>query len=300
MSREERQAPERETGNHTAGHHRASEHAENRADEHAGMGDTRERATAVRAFLGLLQRDAWNTVRHDLVGFLAQALLQPLAFLFIFGRVLPEIGAAGPQYGSQLLPGIIALTLVLTALQNVALPLVIEFSFTKEIEDRLLAPLAPTGVALEKVVFATLRAIIAAALILPLGALILPGGVEVASANWGLFAVLLVVGGFAGSSIGLVLGTLVPPNQINVVFAVALTPLIFTGATFYPWQALGNLPWFQVLILFNPLTYVSEGMRGTLTSAPHLAAGWIVLGVVISTAGFLVLGLRGFLRRAVD
>ena len=81
------------------------------------------------------------TVRHEPVGFLAQALLQPIFFLFVFGRVLPEIGAARGAYGTQLLPGILALTLVLTALQNTALPLVIEFSFTKEIEDRLLAPL---------------------------------------------------------------------------------------------------------------------------------------------------------------
>lgn len=257
-------------------------------------------STATRAFLGLLQRDTWNTVRHDLPGFLAQALLQPLAFLFVFGRVLPEIGAAGPDYGAQLLPGIIALTLVLTALQNVALPLVIEFSFTKEIEDRLLAPLAPWAVALEKLVFATLRAIVAAALILPLGALILPGGLQVQGAHWPLFSVLLVVGGFAGSAIGLVLGTAVPPNQINVIFAVALTPLIFTGSTFYPWQALDSLRWFQVVTLFNPLTYVSEGMRGTLTTAPHLPAGWIVVGLTVATAGFLLVGIRGFLRRAVD
>ncbi|MGB7450177.1 MAG: ABC transporter permease [Ornithinimicrobium sp.] len=261
---------------------------------------TAPRATARRAFLGLLQRDAWNTLRHDLPGFLAQALLQPLAFLFVFGRVLPEIGAAGPDYGDQLLPGIIALTLVLTGLQNVALPLVIEFSFTKEIEDRLLAPLPPWAVGLEKVVFATGRAIVAAALIVPLGAVILPGGLDLSGASWPVFLLLLLVGGFAGGAIGLVLGTLVPPNQINVVFAVALTPLIFTGATFYPWQSLDSLRWFQAITLLNPLTYVSEGMRGALTSAPHLGAGWIVLGLAVSTAGFLVLGMRGFLRRAVD
>ncbi|MEO7125689.1 MAG: ABC transporter permease [Nakamurella sp.] len=258
------------------------------------------RATAPRAFIGLLQRDAWNTGRRDLGGFLAQALLQPLAFLFVFGRVLPEIGSAGSGFGAQLLPGIIALTLVLTALQNVALPLVIEFSFTKEIEDRLLAPLPPSAVALEKLLFSTLRAIIAAVFILPLGALILPGGLDIHGANWPLFGVHLLVGGFAGSAIGLVLGTLVQPKQINVVFAVALTPLIFTGATFYPWQALGGLRWFQVLTLFNPLTYISEGMRGVLTSTPHLAVGWIILGAGVSTAGFLAVGLRGFCHRAID
>ena len=36
------------------------------------------------------------TVRHEPVGFLAQALLQPIFLLFVFGRVLPEIGQARP------------------------------------------------------------------------------------------------------------------------------------------------------------------------------------------------------------
>lgn len=286
------------TTDRTAGAPTRVEDAERRAL--AAPAADHDRATATRAFLGLLQRDGWNTLRHELGGFLAQALLQPLAFLFVFGRVLPEIGAAGQGYGAQLLPGIIGLTLVLTALQNVALPLVIEFSFTKEIEDRLLAPLPAWAVGLEKVVFSTLRAIVAAVLILPLGAIVLPGGVEVAGANWPLVALLLLVGGFAGASVGLVLGTLVPANRINVVFAVALTPLIFTGATFYPWEALDALRWFQVVTLFNPLTYVSEGLRGALTEAPHLGAGWIALGLVASTVGFLLIGLRGFLRRAID
>lgn len=258
------------------------------------------RATSLRAFLGLLQRDIWNTLRHELGGFLAQSLMQPLAFLFVFGLVLPEIGAVDEAYATQLLPGIIALTLVLTALQNVALPLVIEFSYTKEIEDRLLAPISPLMVGVEKLVFATGRSLIAALLILPLAALILPGGVQTGGANWGVFALLLIVGGLAGASIGLVLGTSVPARRINMVFALALTPLIFTGATFYPWQLLDSLRWFQVLTLFNPLTYVSEGMRGALTSSPHLGAEWIALGLVVSTVAFAVIGLRGFIRRAVD
>ena len=115
----------------------------------------------------------------------AQALLQPIFFLFVFGRVLPEIGAAQGSYGTQLLPGVIALTLVLTALQNVALPLVIEFSFTKEIEDRLLAPLPVAMVAIQKMLIAALRGIVGGVLIIPLGELILPGGVDLSAARTG-------------------------------------------------------------------------------------------------------------------
>jgi ABC-2 type transport system permease protein len=253
-----------------------------------------------KAFLALCERDLWVTVRHEPVSFLAQALLQPIFFLFVFGRVLPEIGAAQGSYGSQLLPGIMGLTLVLTALQNTALPLVIEFSFTKEIEDRLLAPLPVWAVGLQKMVIASLRGMIAALLILPLGELILPGGIHVGGSDWLALTGVLVAGACAGAAMGLVLGTAMPPNKISVAFAIVLTPLIFTGAAFYPWSALDSLPWFQVVTLFNPLTYVSEGMRAALSGAPHLATGWILLGLVGWTLVFSWLGLRGFSRRAVD
>ncbi|MGI8505271.1 MAG: ABC transporter permease [Solirubrobacteraceae bacterium] len=258
-----------------------------------------DRATPLRAFGALCARDLWVTVRHEPIGFLSQALLQPLFFLFVFGRVLPEIGAARGAYGTALLPGIMALTLVLTALQNTALPLVIEFSFTKEIEDRLLAPLPVWAVAAQKMLIAAARGVFAALLILPLGALILPGGVHLAGASWGALAAILAFGSITAAAMGLVLGTAVPPNRISVMFALVLTPLIFTGCTFYPWAGLAHLRWFQVVTLFNPLTYVSEGMRGALTSLPHLAPGWVAVGIVVSFVAFAALGTIGFVRRAV-
>jgi ABC-2 type transport system permease protein len=260
----------------------------------------RPRGVQRRAFLALCQRDLWVTVRHEPVGFLAQALLQPIFLLFVFGRILPEIGSAGRGYGAQLMPGVLGLTLVLTALQNTALPLVIEFSFTKEIEDRLLAPLPTYAVALQKLVIAAGRGAIAALLIIPLASLILPGGINLDGADWPAFVAVLIVGSFAGAAMGLVLGTAVPPNRISVAFAIVLTPLIFTGAAFYPWPSLSRLRWFQDVTLVNPLTYVSEGMRAALTNLPHLATGWIVLGSLAALAVFTSLGVRGFVRRALD
>ena len=254
----------------------------------------------LRAFRALCARDLWVTVRHEPLAFLAQALLQPIFFLFVFGRVLPEIGAARGGYGTQLMPGILGLTLALTSLQNTALPLVIEFSFTKEIEDRLLAPLPVAAVGAQKVVIAALRAVVAALLILPLAELILPGGADLAGASWGAVAGVLILGSLAGGCMGLVLGTAVPPNRISVTFAIVLTPLLFTGASFYSWSALSQLRWFQVVTLFNPLTYVSEGLRASLTELPHLGGGWIALGLCVSLVAFGALGLRGFGRRAVD
>jgi ABC-2 type transport system permease protein len=41
-------------------------------------------------------------------------------------------------------------------------------------------------------------------------------------------------------------------------------------------------------------------MRSAITDGPTLATGWIALGIVAATVAFAALGLKGFLRRAVD
>lgn len=72
-------------------------------------------------------------------------------------------------------------------------------------------------------------------------------------------ALMIVLGAVTGATIGMVLGTAIPPQRINVMFAVIFTPLLFTGSVQYPWRTLSDLRWFQVLSALNPLTYVSEG-----------------------------------------
>src|SRR5260370_25090714 len=93
-----------------------------------------------RAFLAMLARDA-HVARRNLVPVLLQTFLQPLMFVFIFGRVMVGSGYMPPAYKSLLLPGIMALTMVGTGIWAVAMPLIAEFQFTREIEYRLLAPI---------------------------------------------------------------------------------------------------------------------------------------------------------------
>ena len=257
------------------------------------------RVSPVRAFRAVLWRDLWVTGR-ELPTFLAQVVLQPLFLLFIFGRVLTDLGYASAGYAELLFPGIVALTAVLTALQSTAFPLVIDFSFLKEIEDRLLAPLPVSWVAVEKMAFATLRALVASAVMFPVGVLVL-GSVPWRAGALPLVVTVLVLGSVAGASLGMVLGTSVPANRINVVFALVLTPIIFTGCAQFPWRSLGPLRWFQVVTAFNPLTYMSEGMRAALTPDVRHIPVWVCLLVLVGAIGLLgSLGVRGFLRRALD
>jgi ABC-2 type transport system permease protein len=265
----------------------------------ATAGPRRPAASPARAFLAVLWRDLYVTGR-ELPVFLVQVVLQPLFLLFVFGKVLTDLGFAQGGYTRVLFPGILALTAVVTGLQSTAFPLVIDFSFTKEIEDRLLAPLPVGMVAVEKVVFASLRALLAALVMLPIGVWVL-GSIPWRSSGLPLFATVLLLGCLVGSCLGMIMGTAVPPNRINVMFALILTPLLFTGASQYPWASLGHLRWFQVVTACNPLTYVSEGMRAAMVpDVPHIRPWISVLVLVVTIVVSLVIGIRLFLRRAVD
>ena len=79
---------------------------------------------ALNAFLAILHRDVKVTGR-EFLPFLLQALMQPLFFLFIFGKVLPGIGLAAGNFAALMLPGIVALTGMIAAMQGVTLPLVL-------------------------------------------------------------------------------------------------------------------------------------------------------------------------------
>ncbi len=252
-----------------------------------------------RTGLAILRRDLMVTGREFPI-FLAQVILQPLFLLFVFGKVLTELGYAQAGYQEVLFPGLVALAAVLTGLQSTALPLVIEFSYSNEIEDRLLAPLPVGAVAVEKVVFAAMRGFVAAMVMFPIGVWIL-GSIPWQASTGAAVVAMMVIGSLLGAAMGLILGTYVPPNRINVTFALVLTPLIFTGSSQYPWPSLGHIRWFQVVSALNPMTYVSEGLRGLMVpQVPHIATWACFVVAVAYLVVLMVIGMYGFNRRALS
>jgi ABC-2 type transport system permease protein len=270
------------------------------------MSDEKDRRTffAVNAFWAILRRDLRVTGR-EFVPFLLQALMQPLFFLFIFGKVLPGIGLAAGNFAALMLPGIVALTGMIAAMQGVTLPLVLDLGFAREIDDRLLSPLPVWWVALEKVIFGAMRGVIASSVIFPLGWLILGNGFAVREDRIPMLIGMVLLTGCVGSTIGLLMGTVIKPDQISLMFTLIFTPLLFTGCTYYPWGALHNIRWFQILVLFNPLTYAAEGLRYSMVPPlngkdfPTMGIEWTLLLLGVSVVVMFVMGTRTFLKRVV-
>jgi len=253
-----------------------------------------------KTFFAMLGRDA-HVARRNAIQLLLQTFLQPLLFVFIFGRVMVGSGYMPSFYKSLLLPGIIAISMVFTGIWAVAMPLIAEFQWTREIEDRLLAPIDIRWIAIEKVIAGALQAVLAGLIVIPLAWIVLRPGIQIQIGEPITFIlVILLVAGFAACG-GLALGCSINQQHIGLMFGMVITPMIFFGCTYYPWNALEKFPILQKAVLFNPLVYASEGLRAILVPTfPHLSMVAVLIALTVFDAVLLFVGLRQFEKKAVS
>jgi ABC-2 type transport system permease protein len=253
-----------------------------------------------KTFVAMLARDA-HVARRNAVQLLFQTFLQPLLFVFIFGRVMVGSGYMPASYKSLLLPGIIAISMVFTGIWAVCMPLIAEFQWTREIEDRLLAPIDISWIAIEKVIAGMLQAIVAGLVVIPMAWLVLRPGVDISiHAPLNFIAIILLVAAFSACG-GLALGCSINQQHIGLMFGMVITPMIFFGCAYYPWSALNTFPILQKLVLINPLVYASEGLRATLVPQfPHLSVVAVLAALIFFDLLMLIVGLKQFEKKAIS
>jgi len=253
-----------------------------------------------KTFGAMLARDA-HVARRNAMQIMFQTFLQPLLFVFIFGRVMVGSGYMPVAYKSLLLPGIIAISMVFTGIWAVAMPLIAEFQWTREIEDRLLAPIDISYIAIEKVIFGMIQALVAGLVVIPMAWLVLRPGVDISiHAPLEFVTIVLLVAAFSASG-GLALGCSMNQQHIGLMFSMVITPMIFFGCTYYPWTALKTFPILQKAVLINPLVYASEGLRAALVPQfPHLSTVAILVALCCFDLLLLVVGLRQFEKKSIS
>jgi ABC-2 type transport system permease protein len=119
--------------------------------------------------------------------------------------------------------------------------------------------------------------------------------------HWAYLLTLAPIGAVLSAAFGLTMGTRVKPQQVPLLFAVVVLPITFLGAVYYPWEALAPIKWLQIVVLVNPLVYMCEGFRLSLTTGvPHMP----VWAIYVAMLGFTVLltwvGIDGFRRRVLS
>ena len=253
-----------------------------------------------KTFYALLSRDG-HVARRNLLPTLAQNLLQPLLFTFVFGKVMTSSGMMPAAYKNVLLPGVMAISMVLAGVPAVAMPLITEFQFTRELEDRLLAPIEIGWLAVQKIVAGMIQAMVAGLVVIPAAWLIMGSGVKLDFGRpFEFLLVALLVALFSAAG-GLALGCSVGQTQIGLMFSLVLAPMMMFGCAYYPWSALNSFPILQMAVLVNPLVYASEGLRGALApQVSHIDTMIVIGALAVIDMVLLYVGLRKFHQKAVS
>jgi ABC-2 type transport system permease protein len=270
----------------------------------------------------------WALILRDLVvlwknrwEFVIRTLVQPFLLVFVFLYVFPTIGqgiggggagsgaaarASESQFATVLVAGVVGISVMFQGIQAVAMVMAQEFGFTREIEDRVQAPCPIWLVAVAKVLSGATQGLIAALIVFPIAAVIHAKGVEAhLTVHWAVVITLIPLACVTMTSLGLYLGTVFEARNLGLMFGFVVLPLTFLGGTYYQWTKLSpvefhGVHWLQILVLINPLIYVTEGMRAGLTHASHMHL-YIVYPVLSGfCALFLTLGLRKFASRVLS
>jgi ABC-2 type transport system permease protein len=277
------------------------------------------RPTLLRTFNAMMARE-FRVLRRNAIATFTRAVMQPLLFVFVFAYVFPKIGGgfnlgggaaagagaaaqSGVNFATILVPGLMASMLLMQGIMAVTFPLVMEFSWQRTIEDRALAPVPIRVLAIQKITAGAVQSFIGAVIVFPIVLLVHASGQapHVDVTNWALFALILVFSSLLTSALGLLLGTIMDPRKMQMLFAVILLPATMLGCVYYPWSALHHIEWLQILVLINPMVYMSEGLRAVLTpELGHMPLWAVLLALVGGTVVFGYLGTRTFTKRVLN
>jgi ABC-2 type transport system permease protein len=264
--------------------------------------------TLGKTFAAMMARE-FRVLGRNAPSTFIRAVMQPLLFAFVFAYVLPKIGSGfggggtGVSFSTILVPGLMGSMFLMQGMFGTTMPLVMEFSWQRTIEDRALAPVPIRVLAIQKITAGAIQAVIGAAIVFPVVYWVhAPGqGPHIDVTNWFLLIVVMVFAATLTASMGLWLGTVVDPRKMQMVFAVILLPLTMLGCVYYPWSALHAIRWLQIVVLINPMVYMTEGLRAALTpSLGHMPLWAILVALIGGTAVFGSLAVRTFHNRVVN
>lgn len=228
--------------------------------------------------------------------FVFRVAMLPFILILTYGYLLPKIGILSSNFPSQMFPGMIGMSLLVTGIHGTAVPLSMDFNMSREIEDRLQAPVDIKLTAIAKMTVGIIEALIGAAIVLPISLLFMAHNIHVnlSLAKLPVFLFIIILSSLTSASLGLLVGTIVKPNQIAAMFPGFLMPLIFTGAIFFTWSDLSKAIFFKYLYLLNPLVYINESLRYILVD--DISAIPIQFSVLAIIIFIIILGYWGIHR----
>lgn len=253
-----------------------------------------------KVFFTMVKRDLLIQSR-DWLEFVFRVAMLPFILILIYGYVLPRIGVLSTDFPNQMFPGMLGMSLLVTGIHGTAVPLSMDFNNSREIEDRLQAPVDIRITALSKMFVGIIESWIGALIVLPISLIFMSAHLNFSMTPMDLAATLGIVllSSITSATLGLLVGTIVKPMQIAAMFPGFLMPLIFSGAIFFDWKSLAPVPIFKAITLLNPLVYINEALRHTMNIGDGLPLIVCIIGILVFTVIMGYFGMKRFRKMAV-
>jgi len=201
---------------------------------------------------------------------------QPLLFLVVLGAGLENAigaqGAAGVDYQQYLFPGILAMSVLTSALFSaIAIVWDREFGFMREM---LVAPVTRATLVCGKALGGGSVAVVQGLVLVVAAPFV---GVSLTIGSFFAMVGLLLLLAFSLTAFGIVIASRMQRMEsFQMVMALVLQPMIFLSGAIFPLEELPE--WLAVLTRLNPATYGVDAIRRVLLpeSDPLTLFDWVV------------------------
>jgi ABC-2 type transport system permease protein len=201
---------------------------------------------------------------------------QPLLFLFVLGAGLENAigaqGAAGVDYQQYLFPGILAMSVLTSALFSaIAIVWDREFGFMREM---LVAPVSRGSLVFGKALGGGSVAVVQGLVLVVAAPFV---GVSFTVVSFLEMVGFLLLLAFALTAFGIVIASRMERMEsFQMVMALVLQPMLFLSGAIFPLEALPT--WLAVITRLNPATYGVDAIRRVVLpeAAPLTLFDWVV------------------------
>jgi ABC-2 type transport system permease protein len=234
---------------------------------------------AIRAIYRFEMARTFRTITQSILAPVLSTSLYFVVFGSAIGSRMGQVG--GVSYGAFIIPGLVMLSLVSESISNASFGIYLP-KWSGTIYELLSAPVSFLEVVIGYVGAAASKSIMLGTLILVTARVFVP--YEVAHPVW--MVTFLVLTAVTFSMFGFIIGLWADSFQkLQAIPLMVITPLTFLGGAFYSISMLP--PFWQKLTLVNPVVYLINGMRWTLSGQSDVN----VAVSVAMTAGFLTVCL---------
>jgi len=228
--------------------------------------------------LWLRQLKRYGRSKSRIIGSLGQPLLFLLALGFGFGPIYDKAG--GGNYIQFLVPGIISMSILFTALfSGIEIIWDRQFGFLKE---TLVAPVSRLKIMIGRTLGGATVATIQGIIVLMISFLV-NFRIESFKLLPMVFVTMFLIA-LLFAALGTTLGSVLADMQgFQLIMNFLVMPIFFLSGALFPLQGLPKV--IGTIVRFNPLSYGVDALRGTLiVGGAHigLLTDFIVLGLVTS------------------